>query len=93
MSTLKVGASNLVAFKKQSWIACDCTSKCNNSRHGAQIPNEVEYKLFAKRCKIPSPNFNESGTFIQGSRRMEAAYIIRCNIELVNSTAALTRLQ
>ena len=52
-----VGASNLVSFERQPSIACTCNGKCNNKKHGPQVPGNVQFKLFAKGgAKFNHPN-------------------------------------
>ena len=43
-----VGASNLVSFERQPWVACNCEEPCKNRAHRPQVPHDVVYKIFAK---------------------------------------------
>ena len=42
-----IGASNLVSFESEQWVACTCEATFKVKEHSPQVPNDIVYKVFA----------------------------------------------
>ena len=61
-----IGASNLVSFESQQWVACTCEATCKVKEHSPQVPADIVYKIYAAggaKFRHPKPDKNAAIMF------------------------------